>query len=86
MRMIAMWLVGSPGALKGLEAPSAVLMVQCTPADGVGHVWARSRQGRIDVGFFVLSGGEAEALLLARAVCERALSRESALASWRLTD
>jgi len=86
MHMITVRLVGSPGALRDLEAPSAVLMAQCAPAGGVEHVWARSRQGRIDVVFFVLSGGEAEALLLARAVCERALSREPALASWRLTD
>ncbi|MET9095103.1 hypothetical protein ABZX72_23765 [Streptomyces cyaneofuscatus] len=86
MHMIAMRLVGSPGALKDLEAPSAVLMAQCTLADGVEHAGVRSRQGRIDVVLFVLSGGEAEALLLVRAVCERALSREPALASWRLTD
>ncbi|MFD7748938.1 hypothetical protein ACFV2V_24305 [Streptomyces sp. NPDC059698] len=86
MHMITMRLVRSPGVLKDLETPSAVLMAQCTPADGVEHVWARSRQGHIDVVFFVLSGCEAEALLAARAVCERALSHEPAFASWRLTD
>ncbi|MGI5194073.1 hypothetical protein ACQEVY_10595 [Streptomyces sp. CA-288835] len=83
--MITMRLVHPPVAPKTPDKPSEVLMAQCTPADGVEHVWARTHQGHIDLVFFVLAECEANALLSARAVCERALSHEPALASWQLS-
>lgn len=64
----------------------ALLRVHFTPDDRIEHLWARPTSGGVDLAFFLLADNEAEALLVARAVCQRAIERTPRLARWRLPD
>ncbi|MGY4983968.1 hypothetical protein ACWCYL_43815 [Streptomyces sp. 900105755] len=86
MHMITMRLVPLSAASLAPDQPSEPFLAQCTSADRVEHIWAQNRPDRIDLVFFVISEHEAEALLCARAVCERALSSDRRLVAWRLAD
>ncbi|MFH8609688.1 hypothetical protein ACH4D5_19635 [Streptomyces sp. NPDC018029] len=56
------------------------------PGDRIEHLWTRPTAGNVDLAFFLLADNEAEALLVARAACQRAIERTPRLARWRLPD
>lgn len=86
MHMIAMRLIPASASTSCPDEPSTLLMRQSVPDDSIEHIWADAREDAIDIVFFVLVPHEAEALLTARAVCLRALERETKFSRWQLAN
>lgn len=59
-----------------------LLSVHATAADRLEHVRVRAGPGRIDLVLAMIAENEPEALLRARAICERAI--DSAFPDWRI--
>ncbi|MEU0146252.1 hypothetical protein ABZ119_09865 [Streptomyces sp. NPDC006288] len=86
MHMIALRLVVPPGEQAAAADVAELLRVHFIPDDRIEHLWAHSARGTVDLAFFLLADNEAEALLTARAVCQRAFERTPRLAHWQLPD
>ncbi|MFE3143995.1 hypothetical protein [Streptomyces scopuliridis] len=83
MHMITMRLVGPDQPPADQEDLKDLLAVHLLPADRIEHLSVRVLPGQIDLVFFVLADGEAEALLAAHDACLQAL-RADRLTDWSL--
>lgn len=85
MHMITLWLVPRSPSPVVPDRPTEVLLTYCTPADRIEHIWSHLEKDRIALILFVIAVNEAEALLRAQAVCQRALAHDIRLASWQMS-
>ncbi|MFD6433351.1 hypothetical protein [Streptomyces venezuelae] len=86
MYMITFRLAVPRGEQAAASDVGELLRVHFTPDDRIEHLWAHPTVGNVDLALFLLADNEAEALLVARAACQRALERTPWLARWRLPD
>ncbi|MFD4543536.1 hypothetical protein [Streptomyces bauhiniae] len=84
--MIIIRLVVPRGEQSAASDVGELLRVHFMPDDRIEHLWAGPTSGGVDLAFFLLADNEAEALLVARAVCQRAIEHTPRLARWRLRD
>lgn len=86
MHMITLRLIVPPGEQPAAADVAALLRAHVLPGDGIEHLWARAATGSVDLAFFLLAENEAEALLIAREACRRAIERAPQLTRWQLPD
>ncbi|ONI51135.1 MULTISPECIES: hypothetical protein [unclassified Streptomyces] len=86
MHMIALRLDVPPGEYVAPADVAALIRVHFVPDDRIEHLWAHSATGSVNLAFFLLTDIEAEALLSARAACQRAIERTPRFTHWRLRD
>ncbi|WP_406498912.1 hypothetical protein OG936_29925 [Streptomyces sp. NBC_00846] len=86
MHMITLRLVIPPGEQAAATEIAELFRAHFTPHDRIEHLWAHSAMGSVYLAFFLLADNEAEALLAARAACQRAIDRTPQLTRWQLPD